>query len=281
SWIMYCVHRVEKGLSHDDFRAGFGETALTDLSNALRTWKERDYSPDAEIITISENVLRGYVHKHEREGADLPAFFQRLFPLFDAGVPEDGALEGVREFDSHNADAATCGIEELLRNRRSVREYSSEPVDRSKLDKAIELAILSPSVCNRQSWRVTIIEDPEVIEGVLDRQGGWRGYAYPPVLLLLSSDLRTFLFIQERNEAYVDGGIFLMSLLLGLESEGLAACTLNTMFHAKADREIRGLVDMPAHEVPIALVAVGNFPEHSTVPASTRYSPSHFVRVIG
>ena len=57
-------------------------------------------------------------------------------------------------------------------------------------------------------------------------QGGFLGYAMPPVLLLVTSDIRAFMNNGERNEPFVDGGLFSMSLLYALEAYGLAACPL-------------------------------------------------------
>ncbi len=108
-------------------------------------------------------------------------------------------------------------------------------------------------------------------------QGGFLGYAMPPVLLLVTSDIRAFMNNGERNEPFVDGGLFSMSLLYALEAYGLAACPLNAMFNLSQDRQTRELLDIPDYEFPVMYIAVGNFPESVPVCYSTRYEPEKIV----
>lgn len=105
------------------------------------------------------------------------------------------------------------------------------------------------------------IADPEKIATALKIQGGFNGYGMPPVLLLITSDIRAFMNNGERNEPFVDGGLFSMSLLYALEAYGLAACPLNAMFSLSQDRKTRALLHIPNYELPVMYIAVGNFPD--------------------
>ena len=77
--------------------------------------------------------------------------------------------------------------------------------------------------------------------------------------------------VNERNEGYVDGGLFSMSLLYALEARGLAACPLNTMFSEQVDRKTRDLLDIPDNEVFVMYIAVGHFKETSKICRSQRF----------
>ncbi|MGH2182869.1 nitroreductase family protein, partial [Enterococcus faecalis] len=117
----------------------------------------------------------------------------------------------------------------LALNRYSIRDYDSSDVDLGMLNEAIEIALKSPSVCNRQSARVYVINDKKEIKELLNIQGGFNGYELPPCLILVTCDIQDFIDISERNQPYIDGGIFAMSLIYALEYQGFATCTLNTM----------------------------------------------------
>ena len=49
-----------------------------------------------------------------------------------------------------------------MRRRRTVRDFSSEPVPAEVLDAAIEAAGTAPSGANRQPWTFVVVRDPEV-----------------------------------------------------------------------------------------------------------------------
>lgn len=146
-----------------------------------------------------------------------------------------------------------------------------KPVARVELEKAIEMSLRTPSVCNRQPARVRIFTDQQLISKALKVQGGFGGYDIPPALLLVTADLRAFMGANEHNEGYVDGGLFGMSLLYSLETCGLAACPLNTMFSEEADEQTRSMLAVPDNEVFIMYIAVGHFRETSKICRSQRF----------
>lgn len=91
-------------------------------------------------------------------------------------------------------------------------------------------------------------------------------------------DVRSFVSVEERNEPYIDGGLFTMAFLTALEYESLASCPLNTMMRKQQERDIRELLDIPNYEVLIAFIAIGNVPESIESPISFRYKPEAITR---
>jgi iodotyrosine deiodinase len=51
---------------------------------------------------------------------------------------------------------------ETMRRRRTVRDFSPEPVPADVLDAAIGTAALAPSGANRQPWTFVVVRDPDV-----------------------------------------------------------------------------------------------------------------------
>lgn len=51
---------------------------------------------------------------------------------------------------------------ELMRRRRTVREFSPEPVPIEIIENAIRVAGTSPSGANQQPWRYVVVSDPEI-----------------------------------------------------------------------------------------------------------------------
>ena len=185
-------------------------------------------------------------------------------------------MKTVRATDKR--DNASLDYAALFAGRSSVREYAETPVDMGTVRKAVSMSMKTPSVCNRQAYRVLLISNPKFIEQALALQGGWRGYDAPPGLALISVDVRSFVSVEERNEPYIDGGLFAMAFLTALECESLAACPLNTMMREKQEHEIRKLLGVPDYETLIAFVAIGNFPESIESPVSFRYDASAITR---
>jgi nitroreductase len=69
-------------------------------------------------------------------------------------------LEFARLPAAESARRAAALLDQL-RRRRSVRDFSPEPVPRAWIERAIEIAATAPSGANRQPWRFVAVSDPE------------------------------------------------------------------------------------------------------------------------
>jgi iodotyrosine deiodinase len=73
-----------------------------------------------------------------------------LQPLVFERLPVDEQVRRVREFY------------ERVHRRRTVREFSSEPVPFELVEMAIRSAATAPSGANQQPWRFVVVSDPEI-----------------------------------------------------------------------------------------------------------------------
>lgn len=281
--LAFDIHRLEKGLSHVHFRCGFGKGVLSEISKRMVLLEKADENYETNpLYRQGLSVLHEYQLRHNEANYDL-ASVRALFPehIWESALRYESDASSEAGFfilnSSTKIDNLSEGFVELALNRYSVREYSDKPVSQELLDKVYEVSMKTPSVCNRQATRIYQITNPEKIEAALKIQGGFNGYDMPPVLLLITSDIRAFMNYEERNEPFVDGGLFSMSLLYALEAYGLAACPLNAMFNLHQDRQTRELLNMPDYEFPVMYIAVGNFSDSVPVCRSIRRTSESIV----
>lgn len=270
SKLSFHAHAIEKGLSHEQLRLGFGETALDQLRMSIELYLQNGYDTASLSYQNALSVLRAYRETHEKLGYNLSKFDGLFSDILTEIKSNKTNLGGIRQIEK--SDPFRQNFKEIFESRWSVREYNDTSVDVEKVHKAIRLSMKSPSVCNRQSARVHILTNKKLIRKVLAVQGGFTGYKEPPILLAITSDMCTFLDKPEKNQPYIDGGIFSMSLLLALEFYSLAACPLNAMFTKKRDKTAKKIINIKENEALIMFIAVGNFKPVSKVPKSFRIS---------
>ena len=51
---------------------------------------------------------------------------------------------------------------EAIKNRRSIRQQKSDPIDEATLNKVLEAARWAPSWANAQEWRFIVVRDPNI-----------------------------------------------------------------------------------------------------------------------
>ena len=110
------------------------------------------------------------------------------------------------------------------------------------------------------------------IEALLSLQDGNVGNSVIPTLLLVSVDIRSFTGANERNQMWIDGGIFLQQLLLAIHAKGWGSCPMNFSATNNQAAKLRSLAGLADYEEVIAFVSVGET-DKSIAPAASIRKP--------
>ncbi|SJN37906.1 putative NADH dehydrogenase/NAD(P)H nitroreductase [Marinilactibacillus psychrotolerans 42ea] len=278
-------HSIEKGLSNINVRLGFGEKALKNLVHVLEEYKNCEFPKDDKRYLSAINILISYVDLHEKNNYDVPWIKGKLTEQLNyLGENQTKKMTKnhmpYREFTKKEIiESVNKPFDEFLKHRVSVRDYSTEEVDVNQINDAIEMAIRTPSVCNRQPWKVYVLKNYDTIQKASGVQKGLNGERRTNVrnLLIVTTDISYFANDKERNEPFIDGGLFSMTLLYALHYKGLAACSLNNSMSNKDFKEVKRIVNIRSSERLIMFISVGKYSDKLIVPTSTRDSLDDFV----
>lgn len=268
------AHQVEKGLSLAVPRLGFGMTVIPTLFDDIERYMD-DYGIDTTVMTALA-ALASYVAFHHQRSHPVDNVVQRLDALTNQyQLPTDTMQSwqgGVIHIHRQSLEAAReSGFSAFFASRHSVRQFSGLPIAEDHILRAVKLAQRTPSVCNRQSWRVHAFSQPAHMASLLAIQGGGRGFAeHASVILVVTTELGSFLGVAERYQAWIDGGMFSMSLCLAFHDLGYGTCCLNWSKEPAADRAMRKVAPIPASEQIVMLIAVGTLPDEFMVACSYR-----------
>jgi iodotyrosine deiodinase len=186
---------------------------------------------------------------------------------------------------------------DLMRSRRSVRQFSDEPVPRELVENALRVAGSAPSGANQQPWTFVVISDDEtkarIREGaereerLLYEERATEEYLHaiepigtdavkphlteaPYLIAVFEQAWRFDEDGQKRKHYYVreSVGIAVGFLLTALHASGLAALT-----HAPSPMGfLKEILDRPENERPFLLIPVGYPAENAEVPALEKKS---------
>jgi len=214
-------------------------------------------------------------------------------PLAHERLPEATMLERSAEFLA------------LVRRRRTVRDFSPEPVPRAVIENAVAAAGSAPSGANGQPWHFVAIADPATkgeIRTAAEAEertfyAGRAGSEWLAALAPLGTDAeKPFLetapwliaVFLERYRLAPDGtrhkhyympesvGIACGVLLTALHHAGLA-----TLTHTPAPMGfLKRVLDRPANERPYLLVVAGYPAEGATVPDIERKPLSEILSIV-
>ncbi len=264
--LMAVAHGLEKGLAMTSPHPGFGIIKADFLLKSLREYEIA--FPDRLDhfgYRLAGGILFHYVEFQKKCGTALP---EGLAEYTVAGTPRGGTkiLKG-----SELLEAARGNFRELAGSRVSIRDFNGETVSMETIREAVSLAQRTPSSCNRQPGRVYVIADPGRIRKVCEKLPGYHAFGPPPdKLLLAASDTRVFARAGESHQAWVEGGMFAMSLIYALHYLGVASCILNWSVPPERDEEMRRMLDIDDAHKNLFFIALGGFKEENKVAVSER-----------
>lgn len=272
SSLLFQYHKLEKGLCIPGAKRAFGADPAESTIEILKEWRQGGFRADDPVYRGALETLRAYrdrLYETPLDGRDdIVLSLER--ELSQADGPE--VVAGRPNKVELNHDIGLFAVlEKMSLQRRSVRSFSPQTVALELIERAISIAQLSPSACNRQPCRVHVFSNRNAIDKMLSLQNGNRGFGQTiPTLLVLTAETTGFFDASERNQPYVDGGLFAMSLLYALHAQGVASCCLNWCVSPSEDRVAHYRGSIPDSEIIVMYIAIGYAADDALVPRSPR-----------
>ena len=143
---------------------------------------------------------------------------------------------------------------DILRQRRSVRDFTTEPISVETIDALREAVLRAPTSRNRQPWQFIFVEQKELIEQLAkSKSHGTRFLESAQLALVISADPKL-------SDVWVeDCAIAAIIAQLAAEEFGLKSCWGQLRLRAhdeqgSAGDYVRELLNIPAgFEVPIII----------------------------
>jgi nitroreductase len=165
---------------------------------------------------------------------------------------------------------------DLVKHRKSVRNFLDKPVEKEKIMMCLEAARLAPSASNSQPWKFIVVDDNEKRKRLCD--SAFNGlYAInsfcktAPVIIVAVSEKSKFLTriggIFRGTQYYqIDIGIACEHLVLEAEDLGLGTCWIG-WFDEKA---VKSVINIPRDRKLDILIALGYYSKDSLGPEHGR-----------
>jgi len=187
------------------------------------------------------------------------------------------------KLESDNADSysneKSRAIEKVIRNRRSIRRWSTKKVNLNDITDAIDAAKWAPNSCNRQGWFFLVLNkrDDFLYVKKLTNQDF---FLQSKVLIVAMIDSSKY----SRSDlvyGYLDVAAAIQNLLLVLHSRNLGACWLGLKESVNFRKNVvvfRRRFQLKENYLPISFLAVGYYDEKPKPPL--RKSSAEIYKII-
>jgi len=152
-------------------------------------------------------------------------------------------------------------LPEIL-HRRSVRSFTSQPVDKDQVERIIEAGRLAPSAKNRQEWRFVVIQKKEVRQRMMEAAFGQDYVGQAPVIIAVCTTNIDYRMPNGQLSYPIDLAFASCQIVLQAVHEGLGTCCITTF----DEQEVREILTAPFSMRVVLLILIGH-PE--TLPEPT------------
>jgi nitroreductase len=167
---------------------------------------------------------------------------------------------------ARHSGLSSLALLDLLKSRRSIRVYKSDPVPEEMIEQILEAGRWAPSATNRQPWAFVVIRDEEIRRQVAEHAAyyfiRWAHVADAPVLIALLGSIQNRIYRQFLHE---DIGLAGGQMMLQAYALGLGTCWIGGLDR----RAIAGILKVPDDWEVVGLLTLG-FPDHDPEPPPRR-----------
>ena len=146
--------------------------------------------------------------------------------------------------------------EELIQTifaRRSIRQYTSEPVSEEKIQTLLEAAMAAPSASNRKPWQFVVVTEREALDALAEAHPHGKMLFDAPLSICVCGDLT------EMERYWVqDCSAATENLLLAATALGLGAVWLGVYPREERVEAVRRILALPDHITPLNAIAIGH-----------------------
>jgi len=142
---------------------------------------------------------------------------------------------------------------ETIKTRRSIRNYTAEPVDDTVIDQIIEMGTCAPSGLNNQPWKFVVVKNRTLLDTIAQQTSYSRIIEGAPVCIavFLDQDLS-----YDRVKDILSIGACAENMMLTIHALGLGGVWLGEIL--KNRKKVEKLLEVPKGCELMAVIAFGH-----------------------
>ena len=160
---------------------------------------------------------------------------------------------------------------DLIRHRKSIRDFLDRPVEREKIMTCLEAARLAPSACNSQPWKFIVVDDKNLKNRLCDVAFGGI-YSFnsfcktAPVMVAVVSEKSKFFariggLFRGTRYYLIDIGVTIEHFVLEAEDLGLGTCWIGWF----DEGAVKSVLNVPKSKKVDILIALGYYEKNKAV----------------
>jgi len=215
-------HIIDKALERPDFEPGHSKQWYDAAKTTLNLLEKND-AEEPTITWVKEKI-------HEYEKRQSQPFRPEKYGCISSDEEDYNTL--IR----------------IVKERRSIRNFTNQPVEIEKIRRIMEAINWAPSSCNRQPVKVFITTESALVKQCASTCAGATCFTGGACFMSFCADMRVYNLPEEYHLPDIDTGLGIQNGLLIAHTLGLSITLLSWAQHTNADDiKLRALLGISRH----------------------------------
>ncbi len=142
-----------------------------------------------------------------------------------------------------------------IHTRRSIRKYEDKPISEDMIYRILRAAMYAPSAGNERPWHFIVIKDRGMLNEIPKFHPHTQMLPEAPLAIVPCCDTTDLKY----NGAFwiQDMAAAIQNILLESKHLGLGSCWCGVYAREELVKPIKGLLKIPEHVIPVAVIAIG------------------------
>ena len=145
-------------------------------------------------------------------------------------------------------------VQEALLDRRSIRKYNDQKINKEDIDKILKAGMYAPSAMNLQAWQFIVIDDKDILIETIKSIPYAEMLRQSAAAILVCGDS-----LIEKNESWLlqNCSAAIQNILLSSYGLGIGSCWIAIHGMDAVYQNIKAQFALPENIVPISLISLG------------------------
>jgi len=212
---------------------------------------------DCRVALFELKLLVSEYFRRNLKGTETTKWVWDLIYQAELGLVDS---DDMRVLTENVVPLTEQNFKKAVMGRRSVRQWTAEPLNVDDIVEALDVARWAPSSCNRQAWKFLLVQkhqDKECLQMFTHQTF----FKQAPIVVVPLVDMEDY-HKEIKHYAYLDSGSVIQTLLLTLQVDGFGACWIGV----KHDQQYDGNLDafqshfrLSKQWIPVSLIPVGRY----------------------
>lgn len=265
------IHKLEKGFAVINNVRPFGIEKIKRIIKDIGEYEKNNYKPSF-AYNLAYSSLESYKKFYEEKKWNDKEEYKIVENFLEKSKEYIYIPVGAFNYKKEEFISKTkIDYDDFISCRRSIRNFSPQKLKQEDINKAVAMAIKTPTACNRQMCKIYYIKS-EKGKKVIEKYAQGLGLfdLTNANYFVITFDISANYFTGERNQGWFNSGLVTMNFINALHSLGIGSCCIQFGNTFKEEKIFKSELSISESERVGVIVTAGYYDNISRIPFSTR-----------